>query len=398
MKKNFMIVGALLCMSLFVSSCSDDDKEDKSNEFSEASVEENKKIVEDAGLKVISQTEAIVNEKAVAVSKNFVDLAENLSIGNMTGSTVNFSWIEPLAKLDQSKDVLELATSLKQEEGEGIEDLFQHKGVYTYNNETGDWKYVAGENGVVFKFPSTSENDDTMATLEISDFQVKNIMDETIPVVLKLKLEEGDQQIMSLDYSASVSADLLNQEISAQLVLGNYKFVLSESVKEGKVFASDVDFNAGDSQVLNFELKAEGDLKKVEDAEAPIEVLDKADFAFTLGDIMVDGEGDVKTLRDEEKLLYAQYDNENSTTADELKYMEGLVELMNKNVTMALRFSNNSQMIAKGEFFVKKDENDCEIDVRLKFGDDSYVDAETYFGPMLKTFYNKLLGLEEKLR
>lgn len=116
---------------------------------------------------------------------------------------------------------------LKMDDDFGIGGMF---GTLTWNFETQMWDYsTLPADKLVFIFPSSPEQTTNDASLTISNYQELVSETDTIPTSLNLSLLIETVEVLSIDYAAEISNDILNS-ISLSVVMNPFSFDLNLNI------------------------------------------------------------------------------------------------------------------------------------------------------------------------
>ncbi|MFA8433364.1 MAG: hypothetical protein ACEPOZ_02505 [Marinifilaceae bacterium] len=404
MKKELWFWGVLLFGASLVLSCSDKDNDDNSEE-KENIIEENKGKVEEAGLRLLDDVEELANEPGVKVSQHFMKLTENLQVGGISNGSIPVPLVNAIAKIGDIEDFKNFTSSVKldgtgEEEDYSLQELWNEQGTYTYNYETKEWEYVAGEQGVVFLFPASESDEENNVSLTIIDLQTKLIDEEYVPTAVELVMVKGEQTIVDLFYSAKlISGEDLPQSFDVKLILSDYEFSFNESIINNVTFESAMSLKKAEILILEITLGGEGDFSQAEFQQESTDVFNTANFKINIGTIMMKGEGNLKAIHDGEMNIRNRYEGMPDTYENRREREREMVQLVNNNMSLTLGFSDASETIADVEWVVIEDEasDDIYVDIQMVFPDGSKVDSETYFGQMLDNFLEELTNIENTI-
>lgn len=379
---------ALLTVAL-VFGCKDDDK--NTNEFSDLEVEEHKQNLEESGLAVMDQLEPMADMEAVHVTDHFMGLMETTFDGGEDVASV----LQPVAQLKEGADA---AFNLKSTT-EGPETLAQgfneNSGIYTFDASTESWNKEESNEELTFHFPTEGSNENN-ATLSFTNFSYIDNPNEEMSA-------EFPELLQSLDYALSVD----NQEMVSVELRGSYEdngfpTSLSESITM-QDYGVTTTFNRSDSEasydqsftyqnedILSSSFTMGGSfdystLSGIEDEDVPIEeqqVVTDANVEITAGNIKFEGLADWAAIQQEMQDAMSGADDGEQAESD---FMELMVDILNENFNLFVRYADNNKIIANSEFYIVEEEDDDYtdytdmLDMRMVFEDGSAID-NSFFG------------------
>ena len=442
MKKLFFVIFLGSFLIFLVSSC-DKDK-DSVEKFSTASVEENKTVVEDAGIDFVQVMDRMRPLKTIDAVANLADImssSDSKGIGFFRDSKLfsAFKAATYTAKGDKKiNDVFDAMISCKGDDPESIKQFWdENVGTYTWNPLLGDWDIVLGGNKFIFYFPSSdvaSTNDAIFTISNYTGVNIANPVDDDytgdLPATVNADLKVGSSTLITFVFGAEYNTDGVPNKIAADLDIEGFKFEI-DIANTTKFVSASYTFLEGANVIMKLTASGEGlftednyndnttthsetnyyydyvynpytqmweevlvpytDTWEETDFE---EILNSAAADFQLFNIAIRGNIDVKNLVDQIKLIDKDWDNEliNENTAKE-RY----VEKINQYLNLRLVNVSKNEIIAKVEAYVVHETNynyeDIYIDFRLTFSDGSPIDVETYFDNGFNSFVNELNGL-----
>ena len=446
MKKLNFLLFAVAIFSLGLFSCDKEESND-SEKFSTMSIEQNKAIVEDAGIELLGTMNKMRSIQTVGVIINFgkiVDSSAPLKKAFSQDSKI-FSTLLTFTKVAQGEkkvndlyDVMISSAELS-EDPESIQEFWDESvGTYTWNSNMDDWDIVYGGTTIVFKFPSEEGTITNDATLTISNYEgieISNPLDEEyegdLPVSLNADLKVGSTTLVTMIFGASYDSEGVPESVASDLTVEDFKFEI-DIVNNSRQVSVNYMFSENGTTIM--ELGASGDglftgenidinTNTVHHSETygywnwrynPVtqqyeqyweeytdewdetevdfeEILNSASVHFQLYNIALRGDINVKGLVDEIKLIEKDYDDE---LIDEETMQEKTAVQINEYLNLRLVNLTNNEIIAKAEAYVVKqieyEWEDYYIEMRFKFGDGSTIEMETYFEEGFNDFVDEL--------
>jgi hypothetical protein len=445
MKKNSLLLITVAFFALALFSC----KKDKiqGEKFSPMSIEENKAIIEDAGIEFVQSLNRMKSIETVGV---IVNLSEILSSSvydkkSLSHDSKVFSTLETFTSVAQGdKKINDLYSSMissaeLSDDPASIQEFWNESvGTYNWNSNTNDWDIQYGGTKIIVKFPSKEESNINDATLTISDYKgviISNPLDDEyegdLPVSLKADLKVGTKTLVTMTFGASYNSEGIPNSVASDLTIEGYKFEIDISNTSKRV---SVNYKFSENGKTIIQLGASGDglftEKNINDNTNTVqysdtfgywdwnynpatgqyeqqwveytyewedvqvdfeEILNSASAHFQLYNIALRGDINVKGLVDEIKLIEKDYDADlinDKTMADKIAVQ------INKHLNLRLVNVTNNEILAKAEAYVVKDIgynwDDYYIKMRLKFGDGSVIDLDTYFEDGFNDFIDEL--------
>lgn len=398
--------------------------------FSELSVEENKAAVESSAIEAAKTFDEMKEVSAVdaAISLGIrFDMSDPLDAQPVKKSKIK-STLDIIAGIDDgSSSISEIFSTMAAseelaEDPESIQDIWEMiLGTYTWDPVMEKWDYTANADAIVFNFPATDEGTTNNAALTISNYAGVNIvnpLDEDytgdLPASLNMKLEIDGVEVITYTFAAIYNEDGIPSNIATSLTIEAFTFTVDITNNDTEASVS-YKFTHNDELVMEVTAGIDGDFtqenidnnthtvtdtyedyvwddasqswvwgtvtEEWEEVDAE-EIIQSGHFRFQLFNIAINGTGDIKALVDSIKIIqpegYREDPNYNEKTA-----MEDLAVLINNNIVIYAVDLEAKTRIAEVEAYVYEDSwgggTDYWIDFRLKFGDGSLVDLETYF-------------------
>jgi hypothetical protein len=449
MKKNILLIFTVLFFAGLFSSCKKD--KDPAEKFSTQTVEENKGLVEDAGIEFVNTMDDMKSIESVDVIMSLEDVMS--SAGSKKSLLLKdskiLSTLETFTATAKGKnkinELFDAMTSPKelQEDPETIQEFWdQNVGTYTWNPELSDWDIVEGGDKIIFLFPSSEDaltNDASLTIYNYHGIEISNPLEDDydgdLPVSLNADLKVGTKTLVTYTFAASYNEDGVPNAVASDLTIENYKFeidiinntkevsvnykfladnkVIMDLGASGKGLFTQANYDDNTNTVThtetygywNYEYNPlTGQYDKAvwveytdtwDETEVEFEeILNSAKAHFQLFNIAIRGDIDVKGLMDQMRLIDA--DAENEVIDDEVE-ANRRAEQINKFMNLRLVNVTTNEILAKTEAYVVKDISeyytDIYVDLRLTFNDGSPIDVQTYFDDGFDNFVDEMNGL-----
>ncbi len=421
MKRKFfkfnMLALALAVMTF--SSCNDDDDSDVEEtdvydtEYSDIEVSVAKSDVEDAGIDLLDQVDALQDEEAVSVAAELVEL---MSSNGISASSFNVP-VKAMQVVGTGSKVTPGVYSVLKgatEEGVALADSFAAQcATYTYNFETGEFDVTDNSEAIQILFPGKSGDTSNTAELKVYDFATQDITSSRsdielpsgtleFPTSLKAYLKYNDTDIVTYVFAASYSDEATPASIDNTLTIGDYSFTetLTHTLNEAADF--DFSFKNGDDVLIAYGVEVDGDwsVSNIGDNEDDVEeIIQNGNAYIQIMSVKVVGKADIKTIVDGEQAFSSSYSDTEWTDEIEEAATDTLVSLVSNNASFVLVYADDNSKIAWLEPYKVTDtysytwngvtytENDYYLDFSLVFSDDSKVSLESFAEDELTGFF-----------
>jgi hypothetical protein len=319
------------------------------------------------------------------------------------------------------------------EDPETLQEVWDEiSGIYTWNPVAGNWDYEANSTKIEFRFPSTDGGTTNDARLIIDNFTSINILtpiDEEytgdIPTSLNMKLMVGSSQLMGFTFTAQYNNDGIPTLVAADLSIETFTFSVDLTNTDTEVSAAYM-IKEGDKTIIELSGAVQGDFTQanieantIEETYTwtdyiynentgmydPVEVTDteteylaenifrSANAKLQIFNVALKGDVNINALEKEMDQIYPDdyYDDPNW---DDKSAAEKEAAAINKHLHLAAYDVVNNEKLAEAEAYVYEETNydytDYWVDFRLKFGDGSLVDLESYFEEGFEDFVSEL--------
>lgn len=419
MKKNLFYLMAIGLVIAFTSCDKDDDGGDDGNnnvtdQFSTLGIEGDKAKIQEEGLKMLDEMKAMEKEPVIDYNvsfMNYLDMADpfannpNFSNNEMRKNSV-FRVVYTLAAVKQhgSEVLFDGLKSAAAEDPETLSEAWDMiKGIYTWNFETESWDFEATGNDLVINFPSTEAGTTNNAQYKVTykgESHSFSIEEESytgeVPTEFTATLTVDTAVAFKYEFAATYVDESIPTSISSIITFGKYKYGVTFTNTTNSKMDLVYFFESGTSTLMKWTMGATGNWTKANiqsqiDKEEFAKILSKATIGFEVFGIKLEGEVNYANI--EQKII----DADNGNYYEDSVKMQTLVDALNANTTMNLKYVSDNKIIAKGEFYVdfyedyyweyneetgeykEVIEKEYEPNIRLVFADKTTSDLETYF-------------------
>lgn len=402
------------------------------------SVEAGKQLIEDSGNSLLDKVKDMENTNSMQVYKAmiyFMDLSDPL---DDAGYWLKSGHIQEIYGIQTAKALTNTETSgidnvlksmlLKEDDPETLQsEIDSLSGNYTWNSSINKWTYVKNSNDdIVFNFPSSKNGTVNNATYKITydgtiinGNRFENDYQGDFPKKFTATLEKDNASVSEgvAEFKYDTDGSLLNFDFSYEI--DGYKFIVSFENSANEEAKANFTFEDDTETFLNLETSASGnwsnsnvkdntryyveyynsnegkwDKEEVSEnddynyLEMDVDkIVVHGNIKFQLMNVELVGAIDVKNLYRE---IYNIENNWNWDEKEEEAYNEE-VKIINDYINLSILESGTGNLLADCEAYLIKEDNsyywndqyinnyDYYLGLRFIFGDDSKIDAETYF-------------------
>jgi len=415
MKKQLFFLCMTLLTGMTFTSCGSDD-DGNTVDYADYTVEQNKQKIEEDGVAVIQELNAMKDLSGVDA---IVDLVSLISSGSLDDSYASVSkLLTPIAEV--KNDVLSLS-KLRSTSAEidGIKTVFDSiGGIYTYNAATEKFTRVASTSQISFIYPiGSSSTNNGQLTITNYTYQIATNADflgEELPKTLDITLKSGTTALIDFAMNVSYNSDdLPSAETVSFTFVEGYGFVQTLSYSSKNIGMS-MAFTMNGSQIASAAFESDGDysydslndLSEVDGLESLNSFLETANAHVQLGNLKLTGNVDYSGFYNAYADAFPDGDDTEETQAN----YEKLCEMLNNNVSVILMYADEKTAIAKSSFYVEETFDEYYNyytqqyitdtyyfwDMRLVFKDDSTMDESffnTGFGDFLAAWQDFLTDM-----
>lgn len=404
--RKLLLLSLALVAGTSLTSCDKDD--DNTQEFSTLTVEENKKNIEDEGIKLLGVVKEVENLQVIDYANN---LLSYVLISNPITSNPNFNnegeiiksfntLLKPVVLTSELKNFN--ASRIAKEVTPTEEELTllgiwnNVKGTYTWNNNTESWDFATG-NEIALLFSATETSTSNNAKIRVYDFQYENgpfswLEEYTgeLPKQIKYELTVDNKVVMS--YSVNIEYNNTDKKPnSIKTVFGVAPFVFTGEVSNtnNQSAAASFSWKKDKTTLILVSMDTKGNWSETNlanDNNEPGDVFTSGNVLFQVMNVKVAGNANIKTINAKA--------NELENEENDKIYAEKMCEAMNTNASLNLCYVNNNQIIAKiiaapiqetesywdWDLNQEVEETYWSVGMKFKFKDDSTIDMGTYFG------------------
>ncbi len=446
MKKIYIL---LMVIPLLLTSCKKDKDGPENEVFSQKTVEQNKAIVETAGLDMMKTMDEMADLDAIELCVNLgetLDRADPFESSELKKSKLN-STVHAIADLGNKRDLNSLFNNLKgpgelAEDPETIQEVWDEViGTYTWNAEMEKWDYEANANEIIFLFPAMENSTSNDGKVRIYGYQgvtIANPIDEEyegdIPTAIAFEISYNNTVLIDFAFTAQYDDEGIPTMIAADLNIPPFKWELDFTSSDSQISSSYkfthnqqivMELTAGAKGLFtdenienntitethtetyidyryNYETNTWEEVEVTDTWESEEfmfeEVVNSADAKFQLFNLLIKGQVNIKGLVDELRIVDQDRENtdwEERTDEQRLEWDTKEAEAINEYMSLRVLNAELNEIIAEIEAYVVSETDDWGyfdswIDFRFKFGDGSTIDAETYFDDGFENFVDEI--------
>ena len=396
MKRIFRFSAIALCACLSFTACKKD-KGDENNEpkLSEKTVEQNKADIQQAGIDLSKELDAMKDGKAFNALLQLANLQKN---GELKSYVLKSTDVDAKLKgFNESEELDELAKTI--DEMSGAYEWDAAKGEFT---KTGD-----KTNAVSYKFPYSSKSTSNDCEVEATVGYASNV--KNMPANVNCALKINGTECLNLSYVGTFSNEGYPNSITETMTVDDYSLSTNYTRSNSNLTVS-ISFLHGTKMLLNVsntiegnltdenfdklmaefsndDDEVEGDVEPADDAadyDLYTNVLSKITFSTQVMNFKFVGSASTQGLAEIAKKMEGQ---EPVTQAE----MQSLVDAANNAIDCYVLNVDENAKIAMIKLFVVKDEHaetaeSYETEPMLVFPDESKMTFEDYF----KTGFDKV--------
>lgn len=410
--KKLSLIALLGASSLFMFSCKDDEVADSTigvefpETFSKKTVEENKAQLEDNGIKMINEMEALKALKGPEAAAQLVSLFSLSAAKNMEGSAGG-RIIKSVGNLRTStKSSSEIFAALRLNEGpSSVQEMFtEQAGTHTWSATTETFDFVAGGDKIIIKFPSAVGASANNAVLTISDYQGKQVQNPVdpqytgdLPVNLLMNIAVDGTKVLDYSFKADYNASGEPVSLNSVLTLAPFSFEI-KLVNDTKKVTADYTLKKGAELLVAMGMGSEGNFTttNIENSDDPGAVANTAEAYFQVMNIKVSGRVNIKDALAATSAIPAGSSSQERS--------EKQAEIFNTHYDLVVFYADSKEKIAdteaysyasisgydmNGDGVIDGQDDWYSVDMRLIFADGSKSDFETYFESGFDNFFRE---------
>ena len=345
--------------------------------YSNSSVEEQKKEIEQSGINFINQVNTLPDEKSVTALTHLGEL-------EFTDKIPAIASLEGIASASGKKNVqgvFDAATSTSST----TRKLSDNYGIYNWDASKGDWVKTPSSSRLEFKYPATDSSKTNNAVLTITytssniiledDFNDSRELPASVNAVLKVDGKEELKYTSAYEYKTDGTPTKVNMNLA--LGLFNFKYNLSNTSSNVTTAFS---FTKSNQTLLAWEFNVNGKLSIGISGEDYPEV-NNANAYFQVMNIKLAGRADFKALTKESADI---------EDLDGYEYDSKMSALLNKHTDLVAINTNENKIMAKAEFIA-----DPELATRLVFKDGSKQSFDNFIEAGFENFIDEVKELQD---
>ncbi|MDF9796022.1 hypothetical protein OKW21_001285 [Catalinimonas alkaloidigena] len=429
MKKLNRLTALAVALAVCFSACKEDEIVESGDpstgtteipeDFSSYTSEQNKANLEDNGIELIHEMDALQEAPGTQASASFAYWMGQSSEAPANGRILNAA--RTLQKYqDGSATVKDVFATLRTQADEpsSIQEYYdKYTGIYSWNHGTEKWDYNSEGDKIVFEFPSTESGTANDAVLTIHSYEgiaspnpLGDDYEGDLPTKFVSELKVEGKQALVYNFNAAYNEDGTPTSVKTSLSISNYTFAF-EAKNDSENVGSAYSLTKGDKILISMGAGAKGtftteNIEKIsasEDAN-PGDLATEANAFFQVMDIKIAGNVDIVPLADGMEEIYGD-DAVMEGDVEEENYSEQAVKeakLLNETVNLVVFYASKKQKIADSEFYTYEEtytydnyyynedtqtweveeveESYTSVNMRFIFADETKSDMETYFG------------------
>lgn len=339
MKKHLFV--CFLAAAVGLSSCKKDKGSEDGNPdggfqlgYSNLTVEEHKKELEQAGLSFVQEFNTLPEEDAFKVISYLADL------GPVFGENIGIASVFAISNHATDKNIAGLLASVNSDETVKISDEFAR---YVWNFGTQDWDKADSYDKLIYEFPSDASKTTNDATLTVSYTPGSTVtidgekveLPKNTTTVLKL----GTKELLTLTTSHEYKADGTPTKTVTNLTIGAFGFA-TDITNNGTTVNSSVSLKKNQKQLFAVSLGGEASVTVTDiNNDADIENLIKnANASLEIMQYKFTGNLNINALNNELNTLPDNYSAQTEAA------------LWNKHTQLYVINTKDNGVVAKAEF------------------------------------------------
>ncbi|WPP52063.1 hypothetical protein [Catalinimonas niigatensis] len=447
MKKVNKLTVYAVALAVFFSACKEDDVVESDpttgtteipETFSSFTPEQNKANLEDNGIELIQEMDALKDAPGVEATASFAYWMDQAPATAANGRILRTAHtIQKYQKGDASAKDIFASMRMAADEPASIQEFYnQYMGVYSWNATHQEWDYSKEGGKIVFKFPGTENGSSNNAELLIHSYEgvnTPNPIDEDysgdLPTKLVTEVKVDGAQVMVYNFNAAYNQQGEPTSVKTSLSLNTFTFAF-EAKNDSENVGSAYSLTKGNKILISMGAGAKGtftteQIEKVDNSDSYNEgdIVTEANAFFQVMDVKMAGSVNVATLVDGMQGLYEDevpYMEEEEYKAYEKEQADKEAVLYNENINLIVFYASKKEKIADTEFYTYEDtyeyftyEYDYEtenyypvtkegsyttVGMKFIFADDSKSDMEAYFGEGFDELTTELTKFTESLQ
>jgi len=410
---------AVAGMFLFNACSSDDESPKEEDKLSELTPEEHKVKLEDEGVAFIQNMEAVASLEVYDVMEEFFQLMDQQDGQNQPVYAPLKSTLDQISALRNNPNTTVDLKALTEEGGDfSISDGFKEEaGIYTWSAATNTWTKQAADDQITYQF-NLEEN--KTASISVTNFTYKVATNQdmegfTLELLqsLKVSITLSDTELCSFTFTGEYHDNDTPKFLQEIFKLEGFTLSATFDLNDKKHLKTSGEFKYDETIILanGFELQGDMDYDAIktemegsEDEDGfPMDqkIVESTNAYFQIGNIKADALFNVSSM------ITAM-----EAVSEEDQTEEKLVELLNENAKVYIRYADTKEIIAYGELYLAETtnwewDNDLqryvevpgeELSMKMVLSDESAIDGSFFdngFGDMIDEINDMILTMNE---
>jgi hypothetical protein len=373
------------------------DKTDDGVAYTDLTIEQNKAKLQDDGLAVMEQMNAMSNLSAVHA---LADLQRLLTPDSPTPNPALgavSTLIRPVVSMSSNPLAVAGLRSIQSDiDSVTMENVMEKiGGTYTYVASADSFTRVAGTTSITILFPigSSATND---GRLILDNWTVKSVtsqnMPGSLPGSLRLKLQKNGSTLFSFAWTADYTTEGLPTSMTTDFnFVEGYNFTQTATNTQSKL-TWEFAYSYQNADILSGSFTANGDFSYDQlSQEVPDEntqdwvydVVQDGNVWVRLGNVKVTGSGNYKGLMDAYRKAFPNQNEETKSDNDKI------VAWMNQYIKLAVVYADENKAIAKSHFYTsEKTEQSWDFNQQKEV-------TVTYYNPSMQMLFSDGSAFDE---
>lgn len=342
-----IILLSAIAFSIAFTSCKKKSKQEEEQpdpftlEYSNLSVEDQKKEIEKAGIEFVNKINGLPDQKFVTTLSFFSDLG----FANELNSVSSIQGIASASKQKNITGILNASNKLSSDTYK-LSDEF---GIYTWNHTDEEWVFTNSTDRLEYRFPATENSHTNNAVLNFT-YKASSVTADLdgdkgeLPASIIAVLTVDGKEELKYTSTFEYKSDGTPSKTDLNVALGAYTFKSSLN-NTGADASTSFSFLKDKETLISLSAGANGNLNIKEDEEFE-DIVKNANVTFEIMHIKLAGQADIKAISTAEKA------NQLSGEAKAKKE----AEIWNSNSKFVAVNKSNNTLIAKVEFISEANE------------------------------------------
>lgn len=372
-----------------LSACSKDD-DTPENKLSDLTAEEHKQNMEDEGVKFVQNMDAIASLEVYDVMEQFTQLMDQSNFGAYAPLQASLDKIADLR--NQPPTSVDLKSYSEGEINSFSAGFNELAGIYTWDGT--EWTEQAATDQITFNF----NVEEKTASISLYNFTYKTATNQDatdftveLPTSLNMSIKLGEAELCSFTFTGEYYDNDTPKYLEEVFNLEGFVLKGIFDLKDKSHLKTSGEFKYNETIILanGFELEGNVDYTAIKAKMDQLEgedglpmdqdIVEKTNAYFQIGNVKADALFDVKSLLNDMQNVSAEEQTD-----------EKMVELLNKNVKVYVRYADSKEVMAYGQFYMAPysdyGETYYELSMRMILSDESAIDGSFFdngFGDMI---------------